>query len=111
MELSWGFLLYASLALPFESDPAPNLGIYIGAGNFDDSRGFALNMLPRSLRQLNDAVKLHGDDEKHEKTDAWCNRDLVPMPPSRRTWGLVEYYGYWSLTSLNVSFFLSFAFT
>ncbi|KAK0449149.1 permease for cytosine/purines, uracil, thiamine, allantoin-domain-containing protein [Armillaria borealis] len=60
-------------------------------------------MLPRSLHQLHDAVKLHGDEEKHEKTDAWCNRDLVPMPPSRRTWGLVEYYGYWSLTSLNVS--------
>ncbi|KAL1689819.1 permease for cytosine/purines, uracil, thiamine, allantoin-domain-containing protein [Schizophyllum commune] len=55
------------------------------------------------LQRANEAVKLHGDEDKHEKTDSWSNRDLIPLPPSRRTWGLFEYFGYWSLSSLNIS--------
>ena len=46
------------------------------------------------LRRLNEKIKLHGDDEKHEQTDAWSNRDLIPLPPQRRTWGWFHYLGY-----------------
>ncbi|KAI0031376.1 permease for cytosine/purines, uracil, thiamine, allantoin-domain-containing protein [Vararia minispora EC-137] len=56
-----------------------------------------------TLRRVHDLVKLHGDEERHEQTDAWCNRDLVPLPPDRRTWGFFEFFGYWTLSSLNVA--------
>ena len=51
------------------------------------------NNLPSSgLRQrltgLRERLKLHGDDEQHEQTDLWSNRDLIPLPPQRRTWGM-----------------------
>ena len=36
----------------------------------------------RTLTRVNELVKLHGDEEKHEQTDAWCNRDLIPLPPA-----------------------------
>ncbi|KAK1961624.1 hypothetical protein LY78DRAFT_560313, partial [Colletotrichum sublineola] len=34
---------------------------------------------------------------------AWSNRDLIPLPPSRRTWGWFNFFGSWSLSSLNVA--------
>ncbi|KAI0312126.1 permease for cytosine/purines, uracil, thiamine, allantoin-domain-containing protein [Amylostereum chailletii] len=57
----------------------------------------------RLFKRVDDLVRLRGDEQKHEQTDAWCNRDLVPLPPSRRTWGMFEYFGYWTLSSLNVA--------
>jgi NCS1 family nucleobase:cation symporter-1 len=39
------------------------------------------------LRTLKEKVKLHGDAAQHEQTDSWSNRDLIPLPPQRRTWG------------------------
>lgn len=55
------------------------------------------------LSALNRAVSLKGDDTKHEQTDAWCNRDLIPLPPDRRTWGWFNYFGFWTITSLNLT--------
>ena len=55
------------------------------------------------LRRVHEAVKLKGDDSQQEQTDAWSNRDLIPLPPSRRTWGAFHYFGYWAISSLNVS--------
>jgi hypothetical protein len=31
-------------------------------------------------------------DSYYENT-RWCNRDLIPMPPERRTWGIWGYFG------------------
>ncbi|KAF9022741.1 hypothetical protein BDZ89DRAFT_196076 [Hymenopellis radicata] len=55
------------------------------------------------LQRVHEKIKLHGDDEKHEKTDSWSNRDLIPMPPERRNWGAFNYFGYWTLSSLNIA--------
>ncbi|TRM62320.1 permease [Schizophyllum amplum] len=55
------------------------------------------------IQRVRNAVQLHGDEDKHEKTDSWSNRDLVPLPPARRTWGLFEYFGYWAISALNIS--------
>ncbi|KAF8996094.1 hypothetical protein BDZ89DRAFT_1084353 [Hymenopellis radicata] len=56
------------------------------------------------LHRVNKTVKLHGDEDKHEDVDAWKNRDLIPLPPEYPSHlGFFEYYGYWSLGSLNVS--------
>ncbi|KAJ7462167.1 permease for cytosine/purines, uracil, thiamine, allantoin-domain-containing protein [Mycena latifolia] len=55
------------------------------------------------LERVNSAVKLQGDEDKHERTDAWSNRDLIPLPPARRTWTFFHFFGYWTLGSLNVA--------
>ena len=36
--------------------------------------------------------------DKHSYYDntRWCNRDLIPMPPERRTWGIWGYCGRWT---------------
>ncbi|WWD21804.1 hypothetical protein CI109_106292 [Kwoniella shandongensis] len=33
----------------------------------------------------------------------WLNRDNVPLPPNRRTWGAWSYVGYWCATGINIS--------
>lgn len=38
------------------------------------------------LQGLKEKARLHGDEAKHEQTDSWSNRDLIPLPPERRTW-------------------------
>ncbi|KAI0013531.1 NCS1 nucleoside transporter family protein-like protein [Xylariaceae sp. FL0662B] len=48
-------------------------------------------------------IRLHGDETLHEQTDQWSNRDLIPMPPRRRTWGWFHFFGYWTLSSLNIA--------
>ncbi|KAF2035817.1 hypothetical protein EK21DRAFT_53812 [Setomelanomma holmii] len=52
---------------------------------------------------LHDRIKLKGDSEKHEQTNAWSNRDLIPLPPDRRTWGWFNYFGFWAIGSLNLA--------
>lgn len=32
------------------------------------------------------------DDAAYENT-TWCNRDLIPIPPDRRTYGVLSYLG------------------
>ncbi|KAH9902050.1 uracil permease [Xylariomycetidae sp. FL2044] len=55
------------------------------------------------LRALKEKVRLHGDEAQHEQTDKWSNRDLIPLPPQRRTWGWFHYFGFWTLSSLNIA--------
>ncbi|KAI0176151.1 NCS1 nucleoside transporter family protein-like protein [Hypoxylon sp. FL1284] len=52
---------------------------------------------------IKEKVRLHGDEAQHEQTDQWSNRDLIPLPPSRRTWGSFHFYGFWTLSSLNIT--------
>lgn len=47
--------------------------------------------LKRRLKSLNEMVRLHGDESQHEQTDSWSNRDLIPLPPHRRTWGKIVF--------------------
>ncbi|KAI1480299.1 uracil permease [Daldinia eschscholtzii] len=54
------------------------------------------------LEVAKEKVRLHGDESRHEQTDQWSNRDLIPLPPSRRTWGWFHYFGFWTLSSLNI---------
>jgi NCS1 family nucleobase:cation symporter-1 len=44
--------------------------------------------LRRRLVSLDHRIRLEGDEDRHEQTDAWSNRDLIPLPPERRTWYL-----------------------
>ncbi|KAF2464113.1 NCS1 nucleoside transporter family protein-like protein [Lindgomyces ingoldianus] len=48
-------------------------------------------------------VRLRGDDAQHEQTDSWSNRDLIPLPPTRRTWGWFHFFGFWAISSLNIA--------
>lgn len=60
-------------------------------------------MASRSLRKLREAVTLKADESRQEETTTWNNRDLVPLPPSRRTWGWFNFFGASTLGALNVS--------
>ncbi|KAF2488825.1 uracil permease [Lophium mytilinum] len=59
--------------------------------------------LRHRLQKIREKIQLHGDDEQHEQTDSWSNRDLIPLPPARRTWGWFHFFGYWAISSLNIS--------
>ncbi|KAI1628829.1 NCS1 nucleoside transporter family protein [Exophiala viscosa] len=36
-----------------------------------------------------------------ERPTAWNNRDLAPLPPSRRTWTVFGFLGFWAVIQLN----------
>jgi NCS1 family nucleobase:cation symporter-1 len=59
--------------------------------------------LRNSFLSLQKRVQLKGDNAKHEQTDAWSNRDLIPLPPNRRTWGSFNFFGFWAIASLNLA--------
>lgn len=54
-------------------------------------------MVLAAVRKVRDAAVLKADESRREETTAWCNRDLVPLPPSRRTWGWFNFFGAASL--------------
>lgn len=54
-------------------------------------------MATATARKVRDAAILKADSSRNEETTAWCNRDLVPLPPSRRTWGWFNFFGAQSL--------------
>lgn len=66
------------------------------------SSTFAMD-LRRRLAAVDQRIRLKGDDTKHEQTNAWSNRDLIPLPSERRTWGWINYFGFWAIASLNVA--------
>ncbi|KAE9569815.1 Transporter aclS [Colletotrichum fructicola] len=60
-------------------------------------------MTNKTVQRVKEAVILKSDESRHEEVSAWSNRDLIPLPPSRRTWGWFNFFGSWSLSSLNVA--------
>ncbi|PVI08010.1 hypothetical protein DM02DRAFT_666020 [Periconia macrospinosa] len=59
--------------------------------------------LKQRFKSIDHTIRLKGDESQHEQTDAWSNRDLIPLPPWRRTWGWFNFFGFWSIASLNIS--------
>lgn len=53
--------------------------------------------MAKTITRLREAATLKADETRNEETTAWCNRDLVPLPPSRRTWGWFNFFGAGSL--------------
>ncbi|KAL2000405.1 hypothetical protein VTN02DRAFT_3170 [Thermoascus thermophilus] len=43
------------------------------------------------------------DEDSYYENTAWCNRDLIPIPPERRTWGVWGYFGYWTVSGSCIS--------
>ncbi|KAI9807843.1 MAG: hypothetical protein M1825_005148 [Sarcosagium campestre] len=41
------------------------------------------------------------DENANYHNTLWCNRDLIPIPPERRTWTWVGYFGYWIIAGVN----------
>ncbi|ODA79808.1 hypothetical protein RJ55_05404 [Drechmeria coniospora] len=41
-------------------------------------------------------------DARYDNT-SWCNRDLIPIPLDRRTYGIWSYVGYWTVSGSNIS--------
>jgi NCS1 family nucleobase:cation symporter-1 len=59
--------------------------------------------LKHRLTSIDQSIRLKGDEALHEQTDAWTNRDLIPLPPWRRTWGWFNFFGFWAIASLNLA--------
>jgi len=66
-------------------------------------RTFLTMSLSNRFAEFKQKIELRGDESRHEQTDQWANRDLIPLPSDRRTWRWFEYFGYWSISSLNVT--------
>jgi NCS1 family nucleobase:cation symporter-1 len=50
------------------------------------------------------SVQLEVPADEHlggQRPSAWNNRDLVPLPPSRRTWTIKGFLGFWAVMQLN----------
>ncbi|KAF2769732.1 NCS1 nucleoside transporter family protein [Teratosphaeria nubilosa] len=43
------------------------------------------------------------DEDAGYHNTFWCNRDLIPVPPDRRTWTWQGYAGYWVIAGINTS--------
>ncbi|KAI1610385.1 NCS1 nucleoside transporter family protein [Exophiala viscosa] len=59
-----------------------------------------------SLRQraarLSEKLEVPVDENLDgERPTAWNNRDLAPLPPSRRTWTVFGFLGFWAVIQLN----------
>src|ERR1700744_1425629 len=60
----------------------------------------------RSLRQrasrLSEKLEVPVDEHLDgARPTAWNNRDLAPLPPSRRTWTVWGFMGFWAVIQLN----------
>ncbi|KAJ7465096.1 NCS1 nucleoside transporter family [Mycena latifolia] len=56
----------------------------------------------KSITLLKQLEVPHEKDAKFELS-RWINRDIVPLPPSRRTWGAWSFVGFWLVTGINIS--------
>jgi len=43
------------------------------------------------------------DENANYKNTFWCNRDLIPIPPDRRTWKWQDFAGYWVIAGINTT--------
>ncbi|KAK4063638.1 hypothetical protein Trihar35433_8346 [Trichoderma harzianum] len=43
------------------------------------------------------------DEDANYDNTTWCNRDLIPIPPDRRTFHIWSYLGYWTVSGSNLS--------
>ncbi|KAL1859665.1 hypothetical protein VTK73DRAFT_7515 [Phialemonium thermophilum] len=43
------------------------------------------------------------DEDAHYENTTWCNRDLIPIPPERRTYDVWSYFGYWTVSGSCIS--------
>jgi NCS1 family nucleobase:cation symporter-1 len=48
-------------------------------------------------------VPQHKGEAEVWQNSRWLNRDTVPLPPSRRTWGPWSFVGFWITTGVNIS--------
>ncbi|RDA83983.1 hypothetical protein CP532_6965 [Ophiocordyceps camponoti-leonardi (nom. inval.)] len=53
-----------------------------------------------------DNLQCPRDEDANYDNTTWCNRDLIPTPPERRTFGVWSYLGYWTVTGSNISAWL-----
>ncbi|KAI1628212.1 NCS1 family nucleobase:cation symporter-1 [Exophiala viscosa] len=53
--------------------------------------------------QLKERLQVPKDEDSYYTNTTWCNRDLIPMPVDRRTWGIWGYFGYWTVSGSCIS--------
>ncbi|KAF9261587.1 hypothetical protein L218DRAFT_930828 [Marasmius fiardii PR-910] len=56
-----------------------------------------------TVRSLLKRIEVPIDHDAHYKNDHWTNRDLIPMPPERRTYKIWSYFIYWCISGMCIS--------
>ncbi|KAJ5090049.1 hypothetical protein N7532_008733 [Penicillium argentinense] len=52
---------------------------------------------------LKERLQCPKDEDANYENTTWCNRDLIPIPPDRRTYGVWSYFGYWTVSGSCIS--------
>ena len=61
-----------------------------------------MSTIRQRLQRLSDKCEVPVDENLDgERPTAWNNRDLAPLPPSRRTWTVKGFLGFWAVIQLN----------
>ncbi len=61
-----------------------------------------MSSLRQRLARLSVKLEVPVDENLDgERATAWNNRDLAPLPPSRRTWTMWGFLGFWAVIQLN----------
>ncbi|KAJ5619470.1 hypothetical protein N7510_003454 [Penicillium lagena] len=56
-----------------------------------------------SWPQIKQKLQCPKDENAYYENTTWCNRDLIPIPPDRRTYGVWSYFGYWTVSGSCIS--------
>ncbi|CAD6588364.1 MAG: hypothetical protein CYPHOPRED_004373, partial [Cyphobasidiales sp. Tagirdzhanova-0007] len=56
-----------------------------------------------TMRKFLDSLKVKEQKDDDIPTSTWINRDIQPLPPSRRTWGPWSFVGFWMMNGFNIS--------
>ncbi|OAA55789.1 Permease, cytosine/purines, uracil, thiamine, allantoin [Niveomyces insectorum RCEF 264] len=52
---------------------------------------------------LKKKLEVPKEKDAYFENTTWCNRDLIPMPPERRTYDVWSYFGYWTVSGSCIS--------
>lgn len=55
------------------------------------------------VRRVCKALEVPADEEAEMASSRWINRDIMPLPPSRRKWGAWSFVGYWCTTGITIT--------
>ncbi|KAJ6554889.1 NCS1 nucleoside transporter family [Mycena vulgaris] len=64
---------------------------------------FVSPMSTTQTKSLLKRLEVPHDKNANFELTRWINQDIVPLPPSRRTWGAWSFVGFWLVTGINIS--------
>ncbi|BFZ60594.1 hypothetical protein YB2330_001634 [Saitoella coloradoensis] len=95
--------MFFALASPKEPLPVSVQAVYEERSTVVNKR--TSKMIPEKwkTKEFWDKFQVPKDEDAGYDNTTWCNRDLIPIPPDRRTWDVWGYFGYWTVSGSCVS--------